>query len=81
MIPVSVEGANYGTVYFGSTAELENREEKVGLLSSLVNQTRIALTNSKLYGDMKENYIRTIKALATRSMRRTPTPTAIPRVS
>ena len=64
VIPVSVEGANYGTVYFGSTAELENREEKVGLLSSLVNQTRIALTNSKLYGDMKENYIRTIKALA-----------------
>jgi putative nucleotidyltransferase with HDIG domain len=29
-----------------------------------VSQTRIALTNSKLYSDMKENYIRTIKALA-----------------
>ena len=34
------------------------------LLSSLVSQTRIALTNARLYSEMKENYIRTIKALA-----------------
>ncbi len=34
------------------------------MLLSLISQTRIALSNSKLYSDMKENYIRTIKALA-----------------
>lgn len=63
-IPVTREDADYGAIYFGADRELDNRSEKVSLLSSLVNQTRIALTNSKLYSDMKENYIRTIKALA-----------------
>jgi putative nucleotidyltransferase with HDIG domain len=43
---------------------MPGESEKKALLSSLVSQTRIALTNSKLYSDMKENYIRTIKALA-----------------
>ena len=32
--------------------------------SGLISQTHIALANTKLYTDMKENYIRTIKALA-----------------
>ena len=63
-IPVVWEGTDYGAIYFGSGREPDNPEEKISLLSSLVNQTRIALTNSRLYGDMKENYIRTIKALA-----------------
>lgn len=63
-MPVAWENFNYGTVYFGAMHEPDNCEEKISLLSGLMGQTRIALTNSKLYGDMKENYIRTIKALA-----------------
>ncbi|MGM0443520.1 MAG: HD domain-containing phosphohydrolase [Fibrobacterota bacterium] len=39
-------------------------DENVKLLRGIVNQTRIALTNAKLFNDIKENYIRTIKALA-----------------
>ncbi len=64
MIPVCWEEFKFGLVYFGASRDLINSTEKKALLSSLVSQTRIALTNSKLYSDMKENYIRTIKALA-----------------
>jgi putative nucleotidyltransferase with HDIG domain len=49
---------------FGAMKDLQDKHEQLTLLSSIVSQTRIALTNSKLYNDMKENYIRTIKALA-----------------
>ncbi|MDG5814531.1 response regulator [Chitinispirillales bacterium ANBcel5] len=64
IIPVSWEDLRFGTIYFASSREINDPAEKISLLSSLVSQTRIALTNSKLYNDMKENYIRTIKALA-----------------
>ncbi len=64
IIPVSWEDINFGTIVFAASKELVNPQEKITLFSSLVSQTRIALTNSKLYNDMKENYIRTIKALA-----------------
>ncbi|MFP4013843.1 MAG: HD domain-containing phosphohydrolase [Chitinispirillaceae bacterium] len=64
IMPVSWEDINFGTIVFAASRELNNTQEKVTLFSSLVSQTRIALTNSKLYNDMKENYIRTIKALA-----------------
>ncbi len=63
-VPVCWEDFKFGTVFFGASKDLLNANEKKALLSSLVSQTRIALTNSKLYSDMKENYIRTIKALA-----------------
>lgn len=63
-VPVCWEDFRYGVVFFGSVKEQQTVSEKKTLLSSLVSQTRIALTNSKLYSDMKENYIRTIKALA-----------------
>jgi putative nucleotidyltransferase with HDIG domain len=61
---LALEEVEFGMLYFGSARDLDNESEKVALLASLVNQTRIALTNSRLYSDMKENYIRTIKALA-----------------
>jgi putative nucleotidyltransferase with HDIG domain len=64
IVPVVGEAFDYGAMYFGAMKDIENRQEKLTLLSSIVSQTRIALTNSKLYNDMKENYIRTIKALA-----------------
>ncbi|MBD3344214.1 MAG: response regulator [Chitinivibrionales bacterium] len=62
--PIAIEKIDYGILYFAAKNQLESEVEKLSLLCSLVNQTRIALTNAKLYGDMKENYIRTIKALA-----------------
>jgi len=64
IVPVVGEAFDYGAMYFGSMKDIPNKQEKLTLLSSIVSQTRIALTNSKLYNDMKENYIRTIKALA-----------------
>ncbi|MBD3393551.1 MAG: HD domain-containing protein, partial [Chitinivibrionales bacterium] len=63
-VPVLWEELGLGMSFFGATREPDDREEVVSLLMSLVNQTRIALTNTKLYDDVKENYIRTIKALA-----------------
>lgn len=64
LLPVSAEDFSFGVVCFGAMRGMEDEREKSALLSSLVSQTRIALTNAKLYGDMKENYIKTIKALA-----------------
>jgi len=64
IMQMSWEDMNFGCIVFGAGRELSNPNEKITLLSSLASQTRIALTNSKLYTDMKENYIRTIKALA-----------------
>jgi putative nucleotidyltransferase with HDIG domain len=64
VVPVVGEAFDYGAMFFGAMKDIQNRQEKLTLLSSIVSQTRIALTNSKLYNDMKENYIRTIKALA-----------------
>ena len=64
MVWVMSGHAEYGLLFLGARAALDNQAEKTSLLASLVNQTRIALTNAKLYTDMKENYIRTIKALA-----------------
>jgi len=64
IVPVVGEAFDYGAMYFGAMRDIPSKQEKLTLLSSIVSQTRIALTNSKLYNDMKENYIRTIKALA-----------------
>jgi putative nucleotidyltransferase with HDIG domain len=64
ILPVAWEEFKFGAFYFESSTKPENKAETTALLSNLVNQARIALTNSKLYSDIKENYIRTIKALA-----------------
>jgi putative nucleotidyltransferase with HDIG domain len=64
IVPIVGEAFDYGALYFGAQSDFSKPQERLSLLSSLVSQTRIALTNSKLYSDMKENYIRTIKALA-----------------
>lgn len=64
ILPVAWEDFRFGAFYFESARKLENKAENTALLSNLVNQARIALTNSRLYSDIKENYIRTIKALA-----------------
>lgn len=62
--PLFWDESDFGILYFGSKCLGENHQDKLTLLTSLISQTRIALINSKLYSDMKENYIRTIKALA-----------------
>lgn len=64
IIPLVWEGINFGALYFGAEKVPDDKVERIGLLKSLVNQTRIALVSAKLYSQMKENYIRTIKALA-----------------
>ena len=64
IVPIVGEAFDYGALFFGSSTDFTRSQGRLALLSSLVSQTRIALTNSKLYNDMKENYIRTIKALA-----------------
>lgn len=64
VIPVAWEDYNFGAAYFAAHEEIGNKSDVIALLSSMINQTCIALTNARLYNDMKENYIRTIKALA-----------------
>ena len=64
IVPIVGEAFDYGAIYFGAVQDFTRSQGQLTLLSSLVSQTRIALANSKLYNDMKENYIRTIKALA-----------------
>ncbi|MCX7725683.1 MAG: HD domain-containing protein [Chitinispirillaceae bacterium] len=63
-IPFCWEDFHFGSLVVGYINEPSFLSENLSLLNSLVGQTRIALTNTKLYSDMKENYIRTIKALA-----------------
>ncbi len=64
VVPVVWEDMRFGVVYFGAARKPERVDEALPLLGSLISQTRIAMTNANLYSDMKENYIRTIKALA-----------------
>ncbi|MBD3316167.1 MAG: HD domain-containing protein [Chitinivibrionales bacterium] len=64
VMPLMWEDFSFGVLYFAARREPERYDETMGLLLGLINQTRIALTNAKLYTDMRENYIRTIKALA-----------------
>ena len=64
IVPIVGEAFDYGAIYFGAVQDFTRPQGRLTLLTSLVSQTRIALANSKLYNDMKENYIRTIKALA-----------------
>lgn len=64
IVPLCWDDLRFGAIFFGAVREPEQSSGKMALLSSIIGQTRIALTNTRLYGDMKENYIRTIKALA-----------------
>jgi putative nucleotidyltransferase with HDIG domain len=62
--PVVWENVRFGSIVFAANKALSDPREKITILSGLVNQTRIALINTRFYNEMKENYIRTIKALA-----------------
>ncbi|NLD91474.1 MAG: HD domain-containing protein [Fibrobacter sp.] len=64
LVPVGGDDFRFGAAYFGAARDFHNVNEKKALLSGIAGQTCIALRNSKIYSDMKENYIKTIKALA-----------------
>jgi putative nucleotidyltransferase with HDIG domain len=64
IVPIVGEASDYGVMYFGSSEDFNASRGGLELLSTIASQTGIALTNARLYGDIKENYIRTIKALA-----------------
>ena len=64
IIPLVWEDFNFGALHISAKEMPENKEEQIKVLTSLISQTRIALTSAMLYSQMKENYIRTIKALA-----------------
>lgn len=64
IIPLVWENLQFGAVVFGAVHEPVHVPNQLELLTSIVGQTRMGLFNTRLYSDMKENYIRTIKALA-----------------
>lgn len=65
VFPIVMQDNNLGALFVGSKSEqvmpLETQEQ----ISSLLSQVAIALINARLYENMKENYFKTIKALAT----------------
>lgn len=64
-VPIHWEGSTIGAFFVGASVKRTINIESEPLISGLVNQIRIALINVRLYDDMKENYLKTIKALAT----------------
>jgi putative nucleotidyltransferase with HDIG domain len=63
-LPVIWEENAMGALFVGASVKKPENVAGEALVAGLVNQVRIALSNTKLYNDMKENYIKTIKALA-----------------
>jgi putative nucleotidyltransferase with HDIG domain len=63
-LPLMWEKHFFGMAVFRAVVTPADATGIVSILQSLVNQTRIALANTQLYDDVKENYIKTIKALA-----------------
>ncbi|MBN1982695.1 MAG: HD domain-containing protein [Chitinivibrionales bacterium] len=55
---------NCGTLFFGAEQDISSSIQMLHPHNDIIQQTRIALINAWLYSNMKENYIRTIKALA-----------------
>ena len=64
IVPILWQENELGAFLVGASAKRPENFGSEALIAGLVNQIRIALVNAKLYNDMKENYIRTIKALA-----------------
>lgn len=53
-----------GSVFIGAKDENSITPETSDQIAAIINQTCIALINAKLYDEMKENYFKTIRALA-----------------
>jgi response regulator RpfG family c-di-GMP phosphodiesterase len=64
LVPLMWDDMEFGSMVLKWDKKDVDFEENLKLLRGIINQTRIALTNAKLFNDIKENYIRTIKALA-----------------
>jgi len=63
-IPLIWSDFEFGSLILKWKEKPDHIEDNNKLLRGIINQTRFALTNAKLYADIKENYLRTIKALA-----------------
>lgn len=63
-VPLIWGDFEFGSLVLKWEQQPESSEANDKLLKGIINQTRFALTNAKLYSDIKENYLRTIKALA-----------------
>ncbi len=63
-IPLIWSDFEFGSLILKWKKKPDHIEDNNKLLRGIINQTRFALTNAKLYADIKENYLRTIKALA-----------------
>ncbi len=64
LIPLIWGDFEFGSLVLKWVKKPDQLENQSKLLRGIINQTRFALTNAKLYSDIKENYLRTIKALA-----------------
>jgi len=63
-VPVEGEDGRLGVFFAGASMKRPEHGESEPLIAGLVNQIRIALVNAQLYNAMKENYLKTIRALA-----------------
>jgi putative nucleotidyltransferase with HDIG domain len=63
-IPVGNEDDRLGVFFAGASTNGPEHAESEPLIAGLVNQIRIALVTIRLYNAMKENYLKTIRALA-----------------
>ena len=63
-VPVKGEEDMMGVFFTGASVKHPENIESETLIAGLVSQIRIALVNAKLYNEMKQNYLKTIRALA-----------------
>jgi putative nucleotidyltransferase with HDIG domain len=64
IVPVAWQEGELGIFFAGAISQRFENSGSETLIEGLLNQIRIALVNAKLYNDMKNSYLRTIKALA-----------------
>ena len=64
-VPVDGEDGRLGIFYVGASVKSPEHEGSEALIAGMVNQIRIALVNAQLYNAMRENYMKTIRALAS----------------
>jgi putative nucleotidyltransferase with HDIG domain len=63
-LTVDGEAGRFGVLFTGASAKCPELDGSEAFIAGMVNQIRIALVNAQLYDAMKENYLKTIRALA-----------------
>lgn len=64
VVPVQVGGRILGTLKVYSPVPRRWKEEEIGYLLTLANQTGLALDNARLYSSLREYYLSAMQALA-----------------